>query len=81
MASIVVITRQRKIGMKELQPHEQRVVDEQTELQDKVSKLEAFIVSSPIYQKLDATQQGLLSAQLGAMKAYLEILQLRVASF
>lgn len=39
MVASIVITRQRKIDMKELQAHEQRVVDESTYLQDKVSKL------------------------------------------
>jgi hypothetical protein len=64
-----------------MQPHQQRVVDEATDLEDKVTKLNAFIASSPIFTGLDDTQQGLLVAQSGSMGAYLEILKLRIASF
>lgn len=64
-----------------MQPHQQRVVDEQTELQDKTAKLAEFIKLSPIFSGLESTQQGLLKAQLGAMQAYGEILALRIASF
>ena len=35
-----------------MQPHEQRVVDEKTELDDKLAKLNAFIGQSPIFQGL-----------------------------
>ncbi|WP_408884304.1 crAss001_48 related protein, partial [Klebsiella pneumoniae] len=54
---------------------------EQTELQDKSTKLAEFIKSSPIFAGLDGNQQGLLKAQLGAMQAYGEILILRIAAF
>lgn len=64
-----------------MQPHQQRVVDEQTELQEKATKLAEFIKSSPIFAGLDGTQQGLLKAQLGAMQSYGEILALRIAAF
>ncbi|HAS8353333.1 TPA: hypothetical protein I7721_19805 [Vibrio vulnificus] len=64
-----------------MQPHQQRVVDEQTDLEDKVTKLNTFIASSSVFTDLDATQQGLLMAQVGAMNSYLEILNLRIASF
>lgn len=64
-----------------MQPHQQRVVDEQSELQDKATKLDEFIKSSPIFAGLDGAQKGLLKAQLGVMQAYGEILALRIASF
>ncbi len=64
-----------------MQAHQQRVVDEQTELQGKATKLAEFIKSSPIFAGLDDTQQGLLKAQLSAMQAYGEILALRIGSF
>ncbi|HBY5949273.1 hypothetical protein REV13_10725 [Klebsiella pneumoniae] len=64
-----------------MQPHQQRLVHEQTELQDKSTKLAEFIKSSPIFAGLDGNQQGLLKAQLGAMQAYSEILILRIAAF
>lgn len=64
-----------------MQPHQQRVVDEATELKDKVNKLNAFISGSDVFRGLDSLQQGLLMAQVGAMNAYLQILNLRIASF
>ncbi|WP_438470224.1 crAss001_48 related protein [Morganella morganii] len=56
-------------------------MDEKTDLEDKVTKLNTFIASSLVFTDLDATQQGLLMAQVGAMNSYLEILNLRIASF
>ncbi len=67
--------------MKELQPHQQRVVDEANELSDRLVKLQSFIDESSIYQKIDSTQQTLLRAQAGAMRAYLEVLNLRIEAF
>lgn len=64
-----------------MQPHQQRVVDEASELSDKLVKLIAFIEESNIYQSLESTQQTLLRAQTGAMRAYLEVLNLRIGSF
>ena len=64
-----------------MQPHQQRVVDEVNELSDKHDKLIAFIESSQIFQGLQSQEQTLLRAQVGAMRAYLEILNLRIAAF
>jgi len=64
-----------------MQLHQQRVIDEQTELQDKITKLVDFINLSPVFAELDSKQQKLLQAQLGAMEAYVAILNLRVAYF
>ncbi|WP_227724801.1 crAss001_48 related protein [Yersinia proxima] len=64
-----------------MQPHQQRVVDEASELSDNLVKLTAFIEESNIYQSLESTQQTLLRAQTGAMSAYLEVLNLRIDSF
>jgi len=64
-----------------MEPYQQRVVDEATELEDKQAKLAAFIESTPFFAGLDVTQQGLLKAQLKAMDSYLEILRLRIALF
>ena len=36
-----------------LQPHQQRVVEEYKELKDKTAKLVAFILDNPIYLSLD----------------------------
>ena len=64
-----------------MQPHQQRVLDEAAELKDKVVKLGMFVDGNPLFLGLDNTQQGLLRAQLGAMRAYLEVLSIRIASF
>lgn len=64
-----------------MQPHQQRVVDELTELKAKTIKLGDFIGASPLFGELDSTQQGLLDAQWGVMEAYCSILALRIASF
>ena len=64
-----------------MEPHQQRVVDEANELEDKLTKLSAFIESSPVFAGLDSMQQDLLKAQAGVMSAYLQILKLRIASF
>ncbi|WP_371343857.1 crAss001_48 related protein [Klebsiella quasipneumoniae] len=64
-----------------MQPHQQRVVDEATELKDKATKLNSFISGNPVFSTLTPLQQGLLKAQVGAMNSYLEILNLRIASF
>ncbi|HHG6962958.1 TPA: hypothetical protein ACPXRM_001716 [Klebsiella pneumoniae] len=64
-----------------MQPHQQRVVEEAVDLTQKTVKLGMFVDSSPIFLSLDIAQQGLLKAQLGAMRAYLEILNLRINSF
>lgn len=64
-----------------MQPHQQRVVDEAVDLTQKTVKLGMFVDGSHIFLSLDIAQQGLLKAQLGAMRAYLEILNLRINSF
>lgn len=64
-----------------MQPHQQRVVDEAVDLTQKTVKLGMFVDGSHIFLRLDIAQQGLLKAQLGAMRAYLEILNLRINSF
>ncbi|MEG2268968.1 MAG: hypothetical protein RSA84_21710 [Acinetobacter sp.] len=64
-----------------MEPHQQRVVDESVELEDKIAKLQVFITESPIYQKLPSDEALLLSAQLAAMTAYDRILQSRILKF
>ena len=64
-----------------MQPHQQRVVDEANELNDKREKLSAFISGNPIFSGLDMVQQGLMKTQLHAMTAYLEVLNLRISYF
>ncbi|MDE9437380.1 hypothetical protein KKI95_15950 [Xenorhabdus bovienii] len=63
-----------------MQPHQQRVIDELTELDEKIEKLSDFI-GGAIYNELEETDRVLLAMQLSVMKAYSEILHKRINRF
>ncbi len=65
----------------ELQPHQQRVVDEKTELDDKLTKLKAFIDGNPIFAGLPDDEKERLVRQHSCMTEYSEILGERIAAF
>ncbi|HCM2495378.1 TPA: hypothetical protein N3D36_004591 [Salmonella enterica subsp. enterica serovar Lehrte] len=67
--------------MKELQPHQQRVVEESEQLQEKITKLGVFIDSSGIFREMCEEDKLSLCAQLAAMNAYYTILQTRIMKF
>ncbi len=62
-------------------PHQQRVVDEKTELDDKREKLRAFIDGNAIFASLPTDEQHRLQCQDGYMEAYSEVLGERIAAF
>ena len=64
----------------ELQPHQQRVVDEKAELDKKAHALSDFI-GSDIFPTLDAAEQERLKEQNDVMWKYSEILGARIAAF
>jgi len=64
-----------------MQPHQQRVVDEKTELDTKAKALSQFIGHSPIFETLPAVEQELLKEQNDVMWKYSEILGARIAAF
>ena len=64
-----------------LQPHQQRVVDEKTELDAKATALSQFIGHSPIFGTLDPAEQERLKEQNDVMWQYSEILAARIAAF
>ena len=64
-----------------LQPHQQRVVDEKTELDKKATALSNFIGESPIFPTIDAAEQERLKEQCEVMWQYSEILGARIAAF
>lgn len=66
--------------MTQLAPHQQRVVDEQAELDDRRAKLTAFY-STPIFHGLPESEQSRLLRQGVAMRTYSEILGERIAAF
>ncbi|MGZ4968022.1 MAG: crAss001_48 related protein [Methylobacter sp.] len=67
--------------MSELQPHQQRVVDEKTELDKKARALSDFIGTNPIFDTLDPAEQERLKEQNDVMWKYSEILGARIAAF
>jgi hypothetical protein len=62
-------------------PHQQRVVDEKTELDDKRDKLRAFIDGNAIFAGLPNDEQERLVRQHSCMTEYSEILGERIAAF
>lgn len=62
-----------------MQPHQQRVIDEKQELDNKIEKLNAFTNSSEIYKGLPVEDQKLLQQQKVHMANYSLVLAQRIA--
>lgn len=56
----------------------ERLVEEKTQLDEKIEKLEVFI-SSENFQNIEGVQMSLLNAQLSAMKTYSQIMLERIS--
>lgn len=63
-----------------MQPHQQRVVDEKTSLDEKIQKLAAFI-DTDTFDGLPDDEQDRLERQMVVMNEYSEILGERIAAF
>jgi hypothetical protein len=63
-----------------MKPHQERVVTERNELDEKRDKLITFI-GGDIYRTLDKVEQSRLNRQLEAMTLYSNILGERIAAF
>jgi hypothetical protein len=63
-----------------MQPHQERVVAEKAELDNKRGKLAAFVGTEP-WRNLDEDEKGRLERQLEVMNEYSEILGDRIAAF
>ena len=63
-----------------MQPHQQRVVDEKQELDEKIGKLMPFLMTS-IFENLDEAEQERMIRQLHLMSGYSEVLGERIAAF
>jgi hypothetical protein len=61
-------------------PFQERVITEQTELKNKIEKLEMFLESS-IFMTLSKAEQGRLKRQLTYMELYHNVLQERIEEF
>lgn len=66
--------------MTDLLPHQQRVVDEKSELDEKLGKLTAFFPSA-IFAGLDGAERERLQRQAVHMAAYSDVLGERIAAF
>jgi len=64
-----------------MEPHQQRVVDEKTELDKKARALSEFIGNSPTFDTLDPAEQERLREQNDIMWQYSEVLGQRIAAF
>jgi hypothetical protein len=62
-------------------PHQQRVVDEKAELDDKATKLSNFIGTNPMFASLDPAEQERMKEQCEIMWQYSEILGKRIEAF
>ena len=69
-----------ELASSDVPPHQQRVLDEKAELDDRSTKLQAFF-SNPIFSGLPADEQDRLQKQAIAMQAYSEVLGERIAAF
>lgn len=65
----------------DLPPHQQRVLDEKLELNERLSKLDAFILDNPLFMGLSGVEQERLARQSKAMAVYTGILDERIAAF
>ena len=64
-----------------LEPHQQRVLDEKIELEDRFKKLDQFILDNPIFQSLSEEDQVLMKDQKRYMEGYLSVLEKRISNF
>ena len=63
-----------------MQPHQQRVVDEKSELDERRSKLLAFL-NTDLFRSLDQAERDRLRTQHSVMGVYSEILHQRISAF
>lgn len=64
-----------------LQPHQQRVIQEKTELDERYRKLYDFIHGDNFFRVCDEPERERMIRQLNAMLAYSEVLGERIAAF
>ena len=62
-------------------PHQERVVSEKHDLDEKLNKLKAFIETSPTFKALPEDERGRLNQQFDCMAEYSSILGQRIAAF
>ena len=63
-----------------LEPHQQRVVDEKAELDERFAKLNAFTLTAT-FERLDGDERSRLLEQANLMTKYSAVLRARIAAF
>jgi hypothetical protein len=63
-----------------MKPHQERVVQENKDLEEKIAKLDEFI-DGEIFKTLPKDEQDRLVAQSAAMTNYSDILYTRISAF
>lgn len=63
-----------------MQPHQERVIQEKKELDEKLAKLDKF-GRTEIFASLPVDEQGRLNRQYSVMEEYSRILEERIAAF
>ena len=63
-----------------LEPFQQRVVEESSELAEKLRSLKRFC-HTDVFKALTNYEQGLLEQQAHLMQGYLDVLRLRITAF
>lgn len=61
-----------------LQPHQQRVVDEKADLDDRRQKLQAFLLADPRAVAMDEAEKSRMERQYAAMSLYSDVLAERI---
>lgn len=64
-----------------MQPHQERVVAEKDELDDKLAKLTKFVEGSDVFTQLPEAEKSRLVKQAGVMREYSDVLGERIAAF
>ncbi len=64
-----------------MEAYQLRVVEEKKELDDKIEKLDDFILSKVFLKNVSSTQQDLLLLQHQWMSNYSKVLELRIQDF
>jgi hypothetical protein len=65
-----------------MQPHQQRVVDEKAELDERLGKLRAFCSQAGgVFDSLPTEEKQRLTDQAGHMASYSDVLRRRIEAF
>jgi hypothetical protein len=64
-----------------MEPYQQRVIDEKAELDEKLAKLRAFTEDTEKFTRLDKNEQERMTRQKSYMAEYSRVLGERIAAF